>query len=556
MKVLRKSFLSLLLIAIVFLLASPVGAADLKPVQSLEQDYKNAIDNTITWLKQGHDTIVFSEVLQSAGATEGDWAIFGAARSGYQDNYQAYLDALETFVTEKYRENDGLDVNKATEWHRIALTVLALGGDPIKFGTDLEGNPVNLIEDGVYNPVIDPVWGRQGMNGAIFALLALDAKKYDVPDSAAYDRDDYISYLLSRELSGGGFNLNAQATVMDPDITGMTLQALAPYYSTNSEVKAAVERSLSLLSSAQRPDGDFATYGTENLESTVQVFLAICALGIDPLTDSRFIKNGNTLLDAIEKYYNSEDGGFIHAFVDDPSAGAAAGESNGMATDQGRYALVAYDRFVRDLGSLYDFTDSGNNDYDPSTLEPIDMMTDVPKSEWYYAYVAHVLKAGIFNGKSATTFAPSSNITRGEFITILGRYAGIQDASSSNPGSTTFADVDATLYYASHIAWGVSKNIVNGISETAYDPNANITREQMAAMVARFAAAENIALADGSAEPLFTDDDQIASYAKEAVYDMKASGILSGMGNNDFVPAGTAERAQAAKIMTIIATME
>ena len=127
----------------------------------------------------------------------------------------------------------------------------------------------------------------------------------------------------------------------------MAIQALAPYYKTNETVKAAVDKALEALSALQRNDGGFGSWGTVNSESCAQVIIALTALGIDPTADSRFVKNGLTVLDALASFYVTGDG-FRHI---------AGGELDGMATEQGYYALAAYYRFVNGQTRLYDMSD-------------------------------------------------------------------------------------------------------------------------------------------------------------------------------------------------------
>ena len=157
-------------------------------------------------------------------------------------------------------------------------------------------------------------------------------------------REKLIQVILD-QLTDGGWDLSADKA--DPDMTAMAIQALAPYYKTNETVKAAVDKALEALSALQRNDGGFGSWGTVNSESCDQVIVALTALGIDPTTDSRFIKNGNTVLDALAGFYVT-GGGFRHT---------AGGELNGMATEQGYYALAAYYRFVNAQTRLYDMSD-------------------------------------------------------------------------------------------------------------------------------------------------------------------------------------------------------
>ena len=147
-------------------------------------------------------------------------------------------------------------------------------------------------------------------------------------------------------------------------MTAMVLQALAPYYGTNAEVKSAVDEALKCLSDLQNSDGGYASWGTTNSESCAQVITALTALGIDPDNDSRFVKNGNSVVDAFLSFY-VEGGGFAHV---------AGGGVNGMATEQGYYTLAAYSRWVNGQTSLYDMSDveieaGGNTDSGDNTGE-------------------------------------------------------------------------------------------------------------------------------------------------------------------------------------------
>ena len=117
----------------------------------------------------------------------------------------------------------------------------------------------------------------------------------------------------------------------DPDVTAMTVQALAPYCGYYSDVTAAVESALSMLSARQLDSGGFQSMGVENCESSAQVLTALSSLGVDPDTDSRFIKNGNSVLAALLSYRNA-DGSFAHT-------GTGYSES---ATVQAFYSMRAY----------------------------------------------------------------------------------------------------------------------------------------------------------------------------------------------------------------------
>jgi prenyltransferase beta subunit len=335
---------------------------------------KEVIEKLINWKKadtgvSADASLINDRLLQDAGSTTGDWYPIALGRLGYEDNYSAYLSVIKKIIRERYQSVDKLDKVKATEWHRISLAILAMGGDPTNVGEDQEGNTINLIADGTYNRGYQMDIGAQGINGYIWGLITLDSMGYEVPKDAYYNREDLIKEILKRQQKNGGFSLEGEEGETDPDITAMVLQALAPYYEEDTlykfenvdgdvekvSVKQAVDHALITLSKLQKPDGDYASWGTENVESTAQVLIALCSLKIDYSTDKRFIKNGNNLLDGIMKY-RMEDGGFTHSFqYDEDNLSARPNESNSMAGEQVLCALTALVRYVEGYHRFYDF---------------------------------------------------------------------------------------------------------------------------------------------------------------------------------------------------------
>lgn len=344
--------------------AAQGGASAQAGAVSLEE-MTAAAQGIINWKISdiGADTLLSDSYIALAGSTPGDWYPIALSRLGYKTDYSGYLAVLEQNVRERYALDGGLSAAKATEWHRIILAVLASGGNP----RDIDG--IDLVADGTYNRGKTASLGRQGINGWIWGLIALDSKSWEVPKDAYYTRDDIILQILSAQLENGGFALTGEAA--DPDITAMALQALAPYYNsetvytlpggTASEeekkttVRKAAEAALECLSGLQSEQGDFFSWGTQNSESCSQVIIALCALGIDPLCDERFIKNGVTLWDGLMRY-RREDGGFLHSFsYDSDNPASLPDASNSMAGEQALLALCALIRQKKGMRSLYDF---------------------------------------------------------------------------------------------------------------------------------------------------------------------------------------------------------
>ena len=289
------------------------------------------------------------------GSTGGEWMVIGLARSG-RTVPAGYYDNVVEYVKANADANERLHRAKVTDNARIILALTSIGKDV----TNVGGH--NLLK-GLDNMAYVQ---KQGINGPIFTLIALDSHNY--PTMGDVTREKLIQVILDAQLPGGGWNLSGENA--DTDMTAMAIQALAPYYKTNETVKAAVDKALEALSALQRNDGGFGSWGTVNSESCAQVIVALTALGIDPATDSRFVKNGSTVLGALAGFY-VDGGGFKHT---------ADGERNGMATEQGYYALAAYFRFANAQTSLYDMSDvtiqtGGNtpaNPDDPGKTDPSD----------------------------------------------------------------------------------------------------------------------------------------------------------------------------------------
>lgn len=274
-------------------------------------------------------TLLKDQELFPAGISGCDWTAIALALAGSEEYYAEYLDALEGYVEDAYTKKGCLDKNKATEYHRIALTVLSLGGDPTAFGKKPDGTVIDLIAEGTYNYIGESL-GTQGLNGWIWALIALDAAGTEIPAGAKYQRSDIAQAIVNAQEADGGFGLISGSS--DVDITAMALQALAPYRDAYPEV---IEAALNYLSGKMTDTCGYISYGEENAESAAQVVLALTALGIDPEKDERFLRNGNTLLMELGRFVQG-DGTYGHLLTDD--------KGDYLATSQTMFALVSVQR--------------------------------------------------------------------------------------------------------------------------------------------------------------------------------------------------------------------
>ncbi|MDD9271194.1 DUF4430 domain-containing protein [Paenibacillus sp. GCM10023248] len=271
------------------------------------------------------------------GGVSSVWSAIGIARAG-EKLPGTYLQKLISNVTD-----DNANFDRVTELEKTILGITAAGGD----ATNVAG--YNLIDKLANSELMT----KQGINGLQFALLALDSKLYQVSSDALWTRDKIIHEIVSRQNADGGFVLSSGAS--DPDVTAMTLTALAPYHNHPAVVTAdTIAKAGSWLSTHQGTDGGYTvvysgSWGSSesnSSESVSQAIIALTANGMDP-TSSAYTKNGITLLDKLFSFRQTDDG-FSHM---------QGSGSDGMATEQALQALVAYKIYKSGSGErLYDLT--------------------------------------------------------------------------------------------------------------------------------------------------------------------------------------------------------
>lgn len=177
--------------------------------------------------------------------------------------------------------------------------------------------------------------------------------------------------------------------------------------------------------------------------------------------------------------------------------------------------------------------------------------TDVPKDAWYHDYVYDLVYRGVVNGMTATTYEPEGKLTRAQFVKLLACSLADAETLKTYEGKHPFKDSEGHWAEA-YIAWAKDKGIVEGVSATEFDPEAPITREQMATIFGRYALKQGIELPKSeNAAGSFPDADKISEYAREFVELMRIAGILNGYEDGTFRPQGNATRAEAAKLFSL-----
>ena len=459
---LKKRNLLSFVLALIFVLGiganafAAVGNADVNAAVAKASDYM-------------YNTVKSPQV----GSIGGEWAVIGLARSGY-NLPQSYIDNYYNTVSEYVKACKGvLHEKKYTEYSRVIVALASLGYD----ARNVAGYDLTL-------PLGDfdkTVW--QGINGPIWALIALDTRDYPMPQNNAAKtqatRDMYIKEILDSQLADGGWALSGN--VADPDMTGMALQALSKYQD-RAEVKAATDKALTRLSQLQQENGGYTSWGTENSESVDQVIVALCSLGIS-LNDERFVKNGNTLLDNLFTFYDGKTDCFKHT-VD------GSGSSQ-MAAEQGLYAIAAVKRANEGKNRLYDMSDVAartapvqNNDPEVGPTGKDAAVSKVPVSNpgvtfddisganahknqsAIEALAARGIITGDTDSNGKAVFRPADSMTRAEFAAIVVRALGLNTEKTG-----VFKDVDANIWYADYIDTANKYGIVNGTTPTTFEPD-------------------------------------------------------------------------------------
>lgn len=221
---------------------------------------------------------------------------------------------------------------------------------------------------------------------------------------------------------------------------------------------------------------------------------------------------------------------------------------------------TAYDfdtKVTKDITLYAKWTEDTDEPADPT--EPVDPsdpnkwenpFTDVGEDDWFYDEVKGALENGWFSGTTDVTFSPNEPITRGMLVTVLWR----MEAKPVVNYLMTFEDVDASAYYGEAVRWAASEGIVKGYSDTEYAPDKRISREEMAAIINRYADYKGMEIKEAGDLTQFADSGQIAEWARENVSWAVGAGLLSGKGNGILDPQGNTTRAEAAAILQRLIT--
>ena len=209
-------------------------------------------------------------------------------------------------------------------------------------------------------------------------------------------------------------------------------------------------------------------------------------------------------------------------------------------------SLEKFEEVIAPVGpSVEDAAEKDDETEENVTEKPAMSFSDVAASAWYYDSVKYAYENDLMTGVSENAFAPAANTTRGQIVTILWRLAG----EPAPQGNNLFTDVAIGSYYETAVTWAAEQGIVTGVSAAEFAPDANITREQLAAVLFRYAQYRGMAAVVLSENLWFNDADQISPYAVSAMNWAVYEELISGTGNGNVEPKSFATRAQVATIL-------
>ena len=460
-----------------------------------------------------------------------DWAVIGTVRGGF-DTPEHWTDSYYRAIAAKLQETDGvLSKTRLTEYVRVILGLTAIGE-----------NPRNVAGYNLLAPLADYDTATQpGVTSAAYVLLALDCGNYEIPTveegKTQATRPMYVDFMLGQQLSDGGWAIGSEEA--DPDVTAMVLQALAPYQES-TPVKNAVALGVTRLSALQNDDGGYSSWGYTSSESCSQVVLTLCALGIS-MDDSRFVKNGKSVLDKLLTYQLS-DGSFCH----DDSFDA-------YATMQALCALSAASRQAGGKTAFFTMTDVSKHIHTPqsgvtahtSRLAEVPAFTDTKGIAAQQA-IETLAAYGVLNGMTKTTFEPAANLTRAQFAKIV---VGALNLTPEYRG--TFKDVAQSAWYAPYVDTAAAYGIVNGVGDGKFNPDGAITVQEAAAMTARAASLcgmDPVVEHPDTVLRAYTDASRVSSWAKLSMAYCAASGLWA-QGASALTPTRQITRGEIAQML-------
>ncbi|NLZ45440.1 MAG: terpene cyclase/mutase family protein, partial [Clostridiales bacterium] len=293
---------------------------------------------------------------------------------------------------------------------------------------------------------------KQGIMGYFWALISLDSNSFIIPDNLPITREEIIQSIIQSQLDDGGFSLSG--TSGDSDVTAIALTALSPY-KDDDNIKVSINKGIEFLSQVQLSNGGYQSYGAPNSESSSQVIIALCSLGINPMTDERFIKNGASVLDSLEKY-RAENGEYYHMLGDNQ-------KTNRLATQQGLLAMVAMSKYLSGSQGIYSFKPEpiDNNDDNNNDIDNDVKFTDYDRNR--VEQLLEDVQASDLN--EINRLIQKLEETKSSFNTNTNTNTNTSDNISNHTSTSDYNDLYSKLYNAKEKSEKILIKINNTISD-------------------------------------------------------------------------------------------
>lgn len=421
--------------------------------------------------------------------------------------YNHSSDNLENSIVEigsKFKTNE--EPTSASNYVGNILGLLAIGENPNNYNGKDYVKGLSSVQDEAGKFIIGEYDDYSTTQA--FAIIALDMVQTD------YNRDKAIDSLLRYQDEKGSFG--------GVDETGMVLAALGKY-KEDTKIQAAINKALGYIKEEQDAEtGGFITFDSESPYSAAAVIQGLIAVGEDPLS-KEWTKEGKTIVDSLMNFYKDDH------FENESEWGLEVDS----VTEQAFMALADLSQGESMFNYLYGFE------------EPINVDFKDIEDHWAKEEISIMASEGIIKGKSEDIFDPNGKITRAEFSALISRVLMLNEDSD---GILPFKDVKKDEWYYGSVLAIFESGLIDGKSETSFDPKGNITREEMTKIMGQMLI--NYSFEKGDLEVLseFKDADKISDWAKEGAATSVHYKLVKG-DNGNFNPKGDTTRAEAAVIL-------
>jgi len=443
-----------------------------------------------------------------------DWTLIGLAMQGEQVGSGRWGTKRE-WQAELEKRQRLLDPRKTTDYARFILTILAAGQDPARFGGT---NMIDRLKraqlaNGKFADSMDGN-GQALINAHVWSIIALHAAGEPIPRAALAK-----SWLLSKQLSDGGFQFTTGVRQSGVDITAMTLLAMRALGMKKDE--PPVSRAISFLRKAQTAGGGFAEAGIPNAESAANVISSLIAWGEQP---QAWKKGTSSVVDQLLTFQKA-DGLFAHT---------RTGSGNSIATSQ---ALLALSDLKRNSSYVSVLREQAG-------ARKLAALRDVSQRHWAYREISFLVKNGYLQGVSPAEMRPNAPVTRAQFAALLLRAIGEVPHTRA---VGTFRDVPAGDWSVLTVEKAASLGLMQG-SGGLFRPHQGITHEEMAVIASR--AAQRYGWKKSfPASRVHVEWNTVSFWAKNSVTDLQKRGLLGGTENKRFSPRAAVTRAEAAVLL-------